>query len=733
MFKNIKLGWKLALLVAITPLVAAVVGGLAFRDVGRVKYEYDNLYGFMLVPIMGVDQGNLQRAELSAAITQLTRADLPAAERQSLIAASRTADQAMSAMIAKYESDWLSTLSPDFTATLAAQGKQSLQTDEASALAQFHQAYTAYAAKRDQLFAGQPVPAADLQADLGQMQAAFDSLLSVNQQFADLSNTSAQAAISEMQWTVPASAGVGSLLAVVLGVIVALGITRPLGRVSGALRDFGRGELNRDLSQAVRDNLSRRGDELGDLARAMGQSEAYMQAMAQVAGGIAAGDLTVEITPRSEKDELGLAFAGMIANLRRLVGQVAESARGVSQASQQLAASAAQAGQATGQIAATVQQVAQGTQQQTQSVTRTAASVEEMKHAIEGVAQGAQEQATAVGQASSVTAQISAAAQQVVASAQTGAHGAADATQVARAGAATIESTVQGMATIRAKVRLSAQKVQEMGARSDQIGAIVETIDDIAGQTNLLALNAAIEAARAGEHGKGFAVVADEVRKLAERASAATKEIGGLIKGIQQSVTEAVAAMDDGAREVELGANRAGESGQALNRILQGVEAVRGQVEQIQAAAEHMGAGAAALVGAVDQVSAVVEANTAATEEMAAGSQEVTRAIENIASVSEENSAAVEEVSASAEEMSAQVEEVTAAAESLSELAAGLRQVVSQFRLSDKPAEPAPRVSSPSHQPASRPPAVWAAYAPVGNGHHAGHPDGHNHAAPSGA
>ena len=305
-----------------------------------------------------------------------------------------------------------------------------------------------------------------------------------------------------------------------------------------------------------------------------------------------------------------------------------------------------------------------------------------MSRAIDGVASGAQDQAGAVARAASITGQISNAIQQVAGNAQVVVSESSTAANAAKRGTKTVEQTLNGMQSIKNAVGVSAQKVAEMGSRSDQIGGIVTTIEDIASQTNLLALNAAIEAARAGEAGKGFAVVADEVRKLAERASTATKEIGGLIKSIQSTVNQAVVAMEEGAKEIEGGVQFASQAGEALQDILRATEAVNYQAEQAASSAEQMAASANELVAAVDEVSAVVEENTAATEQMSASSTEVTQAIENIASVSEENSAAVEEVSAAAEEMTAQVEEVTASAQQLADLGQRLQMVVNQFKIS---------------------------------------------------
>jgi methyl-accepting chemotaxis protein len=208
-------------------------------------------------------------------------------------------------------------------------------------------------------------------------------------------------------------------------------------------------------------------------------------------------------------------------------------------------------------------------------------------------------------------------------------HSAADssgrASASALSGAKIVRETVEGMNRIADKVRNSALVVEKLGARGDQIGEIVATIEDIADQTNLLALNAAIEAARAGDQGRGFAVVADEVRRLAERTTNATKEIGGMIKAIQMETRQAVSAMGEGVKEVEIGTVGAAKSGQALEEILERINEVTGQVNQIATAAEEQTATTQEISGNIHNISGTVQTSARSAHEISESSSSLSR------------------------------------------------------------------------------------------------------------
>ncbi|MCB9249569.1 MAG: MCP four helix bundle domain-containing protein [Ignavibacteriales bacterium] len=203
----------------------------------------------------------------------------------------------------------------------------------------------------------------------------------------------------------------------------------------------------------------------------------------------------------------------------------------------------------------------------------------------------------------------------------------------ARNGGKVVEETIEGINRIADVVIKSAVTIEELGRSSDQIGAIIKTINEIADQTNLLALNAAIEAARAGEHGRGFAVVADEVRKLAERTTGATNEITQMIKRIQHDTSGAVASIEKGKDEVERGKSLAGDAGNSLQEIITNTDEVTSLINQLAAASEEQNATSQQISQNVEMIQHVAQQNSDGTDQISFAAENLNKLTENLQAI----------------------------------------------------------------------------------------------------
>jgi methyl-accepting chemotaxis protein len=250
---------------------------------------------------------------------------------------------------------------------------------------------------------------------------------------------------------------------------------------------------------------------------------------------------------------------------------------------------------ATNEISSSIEEISAGAEEQSQQAVEVAGAVEEMTKTILETSKNA-------GSAADASKQYG---------------------DIAKEGGYAVNRTIEGMNQIAAVVKKSAGTVHELGSSSNQIGEIIQVIEDIADQTNLLALNAAIEAARAGEQGRGFAVVADEVRKLAERTTKATKEIAAMIKKIQKDTQDAVISMEEGTVQVEKGIQLADHAGSSLKQIIDGADKVVDIVMQVAAASEEQSSTS-------EQISKSIEAISSVTQESSVGLQQIARAAEDL-------------------------------------------------------------------------------------------------------
>ncbi len=308
------------------------------------------------------------------------------------------------------------------------------------------------------------------------------------------------------------------------------------------------------------------------------------------------GDLTLKIDMRSadESGQIAETFNRMISKFHAIIREIRASTESLASSSEQLSASATQ--------------IAGGSKSQSMKAAQVSTASQEMSTTIVEVAKNVSSAADAAREASAVAVK----------------------------GGGIVTKTIESMSGIAATAKESSAIISSLGDRSKDIGNIIGVIDDIADQTNLLALNAAIEAARAGEQGRGFAVVADEVRKLAEKTMKATKEIGAMIKTMQDETGRAITSVENEVRAVTSGVNLAKDAGAALGEIVARVDVVTQMVHQITTAMEEQSAVTEQITGDIEAVAGVIDETTESSEQIAKASEEMARLAARLKSKVEE-------------------------------------------------------------------------------------------------
>jgi methyl-accepting chemotaxis protein len=369
----------------------------------------------------------------------------------------------------------------------------------------------------------------------------------------------------------------GTLIALVLAGIAGLTITRniagPLRNLTNVARRITTGDLNVMVAVGDRD------DEVGALAHAFDGMSRALRSMAGVAEQIASGDLRGNVQAQSPNDLLGNAFVRMIENLRRQIGSMAEGATVL--------------GSAATEIVASTAQLASGASESAAAVSQTTTTVEEVRQ----------------------TAQLT--SQKVKAVADS----AQKAAQISHTGRKSTEEVVTGMERIRAQMESIAESMMRLSEQSQTIGQIIATVEDLSAQSNLLAVNAAIEAAKAGEHGKGFGVVAQEVKSLSEQSRQATDRVRTILGDIQKATTAAVMATEQGGKAVEAGARQTELAGESIGTLAGSVAEAAQAATQIAASSQQQLVGMEQVAGAMENIRQASSQNVASARQLEASAR----------------------------------------------------------------------------------------------------------------
>lgn len=568
MFRNLKTTAKLISAFLIMSIIIGVVGVFGTSNLSKLNQQVDFMYNERVLPLTNLGNTETLYQQLRVRVRDMAFvSDTPAKKKD--------------------DEDIINSIMKDIEANIVMYEAGTINDTEQELLDRLHSALDAYypilgesvayaKADNQEAFSSK----ADELTESGQNVAAIiKELVDFNIEMADQSNEDSVAIYNNAQMTTIIMIIVGMVLSIVLGLVIAQFIARPLKKVVALVEQVAQGDLTQ----------------------------------------------TTDIDSKDEVGVLAKSMNTMVENLRTMMEEVLHTAEMVAASSEELTASSEQTSKATEEITKSIQGIAEGAETSTASLEESSTGLEEVTLGIQNIA----ESSNTISESGSL------------------------ATSQAKAGGEFVGKTVQQIHAINQSVNESGEAIKSLDKRSQEIGEITKVITEIANQTNLLALNAAIEAARAGEHGKGFAVVADEVRKLAEQSQQSSTQISELIKEIQIDMSRSNNSIEQVKTDVHEGLNIVGKTEESFKVILDSLNNVNIQIDEMAATAEQMSASA----------------------------QEVSANVASSASVSRDASMNSQSVAASTEEQLASMEEISSASNGLSQMAMNLQELISKFKL----------------------------------------------------
>ena len=593
---NLRVGQKLALIPFTLFTLFVVVLGVGIYGLNSLRYQLDNMYNFMLVPIATLGDSRTQLSELRYNASRINE-QMPPGDKELLLEQMKKQFETFQSALKRYNQEWVTTTSPEFTATLKRLGQSELQMREVQSLKNLTSLTNGATPLFGRVLEGaNPLP---LIFTLEFIQKEFNSLIEINNQFAQLSSRDAQ---STFNTEVLLLAG-AFLVVVVVGLILtawlARQITQPISQLTHGSERLAKGQFELGLNLQGRDEIAQLGKSFQTAASQLKvlveaqeverQRAAQLQAnvgdFLNVAMNIAQGDLTQR--GRVTEDVLG----NVVDAVNLTVDEIAYLLKQVQQAAEQ--------------------------------VNQGAGSV---NHTTNNILMGAKSQTEAAEQAASQSLMVTQSIRELTQNAETTAEAARLTLEASAKGQEALENTLSGMQNVRREVQSISKSIKGLSDRSLEISEVVDTISAIAKQTNLLALNAAIEAAGAGETGSRFASVADEVRKLAEDSARSAVRVGALVKNIQTEIQGLVVSVEGGTKEVEQGYRIANEAGERLREITELANQSARLAEIISSAARQQ-------VNGIEQVGQAVQtiAQTAAeTEQQSSRGQEAAEGLREL-------------------------------------------------------------------------------------------------------